>query len=317
MGWNDYSGGFEGLLGTAVTHTSQGGNIHQQYYYAPFQSQDYWLQYGNAVQLPPLKQAERADTPAEEDEDMKEGFTGMLNTFLIGCDPEFVALDSSGAQINLGPFVRGDGEIGFDHGGRVGEFRPGPTRGTYALVKRLQRLINSDTVTRFSATKLRAGARAGHDTLGGHVHLGFPVPRSVDGRVAALDRVTGVLEALDILPASESKGRRELGAYGRFGDVRDCAGHTEYRTMASWLTDPKVAYLCLTAAKLAACDPVGTAENLPTSASFNNLVEWFRAYRSKDVNARRALDRVLSLGHKAIQVYPDVDFRERWRELGL
>jgi hypothetical protein len=91
----------------------------------------------------------------------------------------------------------------------------------------------------------------------------------------------------------------------------------EYRTMASWLTDPKVAYLCLTAAKLAACDPKGTVENLSQTANFNGLIEWFRNYRTKDINARRALERVLSLGHKAIQVYPDVDFRERWRELGL
>jgi len=252
-----------------------------------------------------------------EDEDMREGFTGMLNTFLVGCDPEFVALNARGTQINLAEHLSGDGEVGYDHGGRVGEFRPEPTRGTYALTKRLQRLIRSSSIEKLGAAKLRAGARVNRDTLGGHVHLGFPVPRSGDEKIAALDRVTGVLEALDILPMNECKSRREIGQYGRFSDVRDSRGHMEYRTMASWLTDPKVAYLCLTAAKLAACDPKGTVENLSQTANFNGLIEWFRNYRTKDINARRALEHVLSLGHKAIQVYPDVDFRERWRELGL
>lgn len=259
-----------------------------------------------AIQVEPL-----------EDEGMKEGFTGMLNTFLVGCDPEFVALNASGNQINLADHFSADGEVGYDHGGRVGELRPEPTRGTYALTKRLQRLIKSDRIVKLGASKLRAGARVHRDCLGGHVHLGFPLPVNTDERVTALDRVTAVLEALDILPANESRERRGTGNYGRFSDVRNSAGHTEYRTMASWLTDPKVAYLCLTAAKLAACDPKGTKENLKAAASFDNLITWFRNYRSKDINARRALERVLSLGHKALQVYPDVDFRERWRELGL
>jgi hypothetical protein len=264
------------------------------------------------------EQAHRAinQDPSEESEDM-EGFTGMLNTFLVGCDPEFVAIDSAGKQINLANYIRPEGEVGYDHGGRVGEFRPEPTKGTFALTKRLQRLIKSAPIEKLNANKLRAGARINRDVLGGHVHFGFPVSRSTPAQVAALDRVTQVLEGLDILPANESKLRRGGEHYGRFGDIRDSNGHIEYRTMASWLTDPKVAYLCLTAAKLAACDPAGTTTNLKTAVSFDNLIEWFRAYRTKDVNARRAVERVLSLGHKALQVYPDVDFRERWRVLGL
>src|ERR1700723_1207852 len=154
-----------------------------------------------------------------EDECMREGSHGVLNTFLVGCDPEFVALNGSGQQMNLSAHLRPDGEIGYDHGGRVGELRPEATRGTYALTKRLQRLIRSNVIEGMKAAKLRAGARVNRDTLGGHVHLGIPVPRGgVPGIVAALDRVTAVLEALDILPASESRTRRETGAYGGFGD---------------------------------------------------------------------------------------------------
>lgn len=240
----------------------------------------------------------------------------MLNNFLVGCDPEFAALNGSGTQINLANHLRSNGEIGYDHGGRVGEFRPEPTRGTYALTKKLHRLINSGVVANLGAAKLRSGAKVLNDSLGGHVHFGFPVPRPGDAKITALDSVTRTLEHLDILPRQESITRRR-GGYGHFGDVRDSGGHLEYRTMASWLLDPKVAFLCLTAAKLACCDPTETAQILGRVTSFEGLSEWFNRYRTRDINARRVTDRVLNRGHKAIQVPPDVDFRENWRELGI
>jgi hypothetical protein len=349
MGWNSY------LYANLTGYQTEGTVSAQNYYVSPVQGppgqqvQFYQYQglgglgslYAQPQQVIPRHSAEylrrvhafynrsqtgfgdyeerhkSASTELLEDEGMKEGFTGMLNTFLVGCDPEFVALSQTGEQINLSRYLPDNGEVGYDHGGRVGELRPEATRGTYALTKRLQRLIKSTVLAGVPAAKLRAGARVGRDTIGGHVHLGFPVPRGGDSKIQALDRFTQVLEELDILPKAESEARRGAGNYGRFGDVRDCRGHLEYRTMASWLVDPRVAYLCLTGAKLAACDSTGTVESLPRAASFNELIEWFRRYRTKDINARRALERVLSLGHRALQVYPDVDFRERWRELGL
>lgn len=256
-----------------------------------------------------------------------KGFNGMINNFLVGCDPEWAALDGQGKVMGLIGHLNHAGEIGYDHHGRVGEFRPEPTKGTYALVKKLHRLINSPTMQAIRAVKLRAGARIDRESLGGHVHFGFKTPQVqhgtytsapavVDIRVQALDRITSVLENLDILPKEESANRRK-GSYGHFSDVRDSNGHLEYRTMASWLYDPKVAYLCLTGAKLAASDAQGTVDNLKKSGSFSDLVNWFTRYRTKDINARRAVDRVLASGHKAIQVYPDVDFKERWVTLGL
>lgn len=263
-------------------------------------------------------QAITNDSPLQENEEMA-GFNGMLNTFMVGCDPEFVALDGAGKALNLANYWNGSGEIGFDHGGRVGELRPEATKGTYALTKKLRTLINSAVMTKLNASKLRAGAVVQRDTLGGHIHFGIQTRTAMatPALTNALDRVTTVLEHLDILPKAESETRRKGGHYGRLSDVRDSNGHIEYRSMASWLTDPKVAYLCLTAAKLAACDPAGTLESLKANASFADLEAWLRRYRTKDINARRAIDRVVALGHKTVQVYPDVDFRERWRELGI
>ena len=256
----------------------------------------------------------------------------MVNNFLIGCDPEFVAMDALGRTVHLD---LEEEEIGTDHGGRVGELRPKPSKGAFALTKRLQTLILSDTVKKIQASKLRAGARANEESLGGHVHFGMKMPGVkkvseayiADGQyvpakveqenpalIKALDRVTSLLEHLDILPLNESQNRRK-GTYGKFGDIRDSNGHMEYRSMCSWLYDPKVAFLCLTAAKIAAADPTGTLDALTRVTSFSGLQKWLNNYRTKDSNALRVLDKIPE--HKLVQVDPGVDFRERWRTLGL
>jgi hypothetical protein len=205
----------------------------------------------------------------------------------------------------------------------------------YLLVRKIRDLMNSPKLKAIPH-KLRAGALCNQDCLGGHVHFGFNcfeekplVGYSIltgggkfNARGAqvtkALDAVTKTLETLDILPAHQSNARRQHGqGYGRYGDVRDCAGHMEYRTMASWLYDPKVAFLCLTAAKLAAADPAGTIEALKDCGDFKTFEKWVHNYAAKDVNAKRASEKLLEKGLKYVQVDPEVDFRGRWEQLGL
>lgn len=297
--------------------------------------------------------APKAPEPIKEEEVSE----GMINNFLVGCDPEFVGLKEDGGVLNVEKVWLGNSpteqqrddfykaEIGYDHNGRVAELRPSPCKGTYALVKKLQKLIQSPRVEellRAGARKLRAGARAGSESLGGHVHFGFPrgddtLQLSADGnpiydpntgrylaktpdllvnKVKSLDALVRLLEHLDILPRDESIRRRQ-GHYGKFSDVRDSNGHMEYRTMASWLFDPKVAFTCLTAAKIAAADPEGTLKSLTGVTSFQGLVNWIEKYQHKDSNARRLKEKVLDLGHPKVRVDPDVNLVERWRELGL
>lgn len=259
----------------------------------------------------------------------------MINKFMLGCDPEFAALDAKGRQIQADQFIYAAGEVGYDHGGRLLEFRPAPAKGAFALVKRIQRLMKHESLAKINAAKFRAGAKCWQDSLGGHVHFGIKpykiepgynnagisahnlTPQGVE-IVAALDKTTSLLEHLDILPKAESIKRRESGqGYGRAGDIRDCHGHLEYRTMASWLYDPRVAYLCLTAAKLAAADPAGALDALRNVTSFEGLKNWVERYKNQDANALRACEKVLDKGLKALQVDPEVDFRERWERLGL
>lgn len=258
--------------------------------------------------------------------------TKMLNDFLIGCDPEFVGITDKGTLVNFKNRLPKEGSVGYDHGGWVGEIRPEPSRGTYMLLKKIQKSVLE--LPKFqSVKKLRGGAyvkgipdmpgERAQVCIGGHVHLDlnpFRADGSVhpehDRRVKALDAFTRYVEALDILPKVECTTRRRASQYGRFGDVRASNGRMEYRTMASWLFHPVAAMICLTGAKLSVVDPEGTIETLVASAStFGSLKTWFERYRSKDTNARRVCDRLLEMGHKKLVISPEEDFRESWKEL--
>lgn len=280
--------------------------------------------------------AHSAPLPVSTPEPDEEGT--MLNEFKVGTDPEFMFISAEGLTVPAMKYFGHDGEIGFDHGGRVAEFRPGPSKGVYPIIRKLHALINSPKVVN-TGNRLRAGAICNNDCLGGHIHFGFNAFQLKPGEgcsvltggqfnergakvTKALDALTKTLEHLDILPKNESAKRRASAQgqgnhYGAYGDVRDCRGHMEYRTMASWLYDPKVAFLCLTAAKLAACDPDGAYEALKDCKSFAGFSAWLNQYKEKDLNAKRASEKLLDKGLPQLQVDPSVDFRGRWEVLGV
>lgn len=256
----------------------------------------------------------------------------LLNNFLVGCDPEFAGVTATGNLVNFKDHhLTREGAVGYDHEGWVAEIRPEPAKGIYTLIKRIQTIINEMPKFR-GVVKARAGAKyvapvgstRGAVTLGGHVHFGLnPYTATRSGmtaeqarRVKALDAFTEYCEQLDILPKDESAQRR-LSAYGKLGDVRPKGDafnpRFEYRTMASWLFDPRVAMVCLTGAKLAAFDPSGAIESLkPAEASFAKLLKWFGEYK-EDINATRVLER---LG-KHIKIQPDIDLREKWKTISF
>jgi hypothetical protein len=292
---------------------------------------------------------------APQDDDVKK----LANNFLVGCDPEFVVAEKADKVYNvISAGIPHEGEVGYDHNGLVVEVRPKPTMGTYALVKRIKQIIKENPALALVADKKwRAGAcfktkldAEGLDplvnrrvrertlTLGGHIHFDIAPPPNYDDadhvrRMKALDRGTRYLEKLDILPFAESVLRRQLGAratnadvkYGQFGDWRPAQGgshgnrHIEYRTMASWLFDPKVAYTAMTLSKLIAVSPQLALDTLKVSnISFENLKAFFELYRHKDDNACRELENLLDgKTIKGIQADPDSDFKKNWKELSF
>jgi hypothetical protein len=283
----------------------------------------------------------------KEEDEMPEH---LANSFLVGCDPEFVVIDKPDMVLDARTVGIGQrGEVGYDHSGLMLEIRPEAAKGTYALLRRIKRIIDTnEQLKKVSSKKWRAGGliktkvATGPDrilTLGGHVHLDIPPvgygmtdAETHNLRLSAMDRVTRYMEKLDILPTEESATRRIEGArlptgsrYGQWGDWRTAGENEgngrrvrmEYRTPVSWLYDQKAAYLLMTAIKLAAVSPQLAMDTLKVrNINFDAFKQFFEAYRHKDTNARRALESLLDVKNiKQLQADPDRDIRDAWKTL--
>ena len=267
--------------------------------------------------------------PIEEVEEVPGRKARLVNKFLMGCDPEFVTIHN-GRRCNVNDHLPHEGVVGWDHNGRIAEIRPDPSRGVYRLIKTIQKvLLEEPTLQTLVHRRWRAGAvyADGNTTesLGGHIHIDIPWDKKAEP-VKALDALTKKLEALDILPKDESNQRRHrgaeyggVGAYGRYGDVRAVAtidgNRIEYRTMASWLFSPAIAFVCLSGAKLAAHSPDSTLVALKGPTSYKQLIKFFELFQGKDDNADRVLERVLDGGN--LKADPDADVRKAWERLGF
>lgn len=238
----------------------------------------------------------------------------LINPFLVGCDPECVAI-KDGVRVNVRYILPHVGPVGWDHAGRVIEVRPTPSKSTHTLIKKIATLFQT---TKFPATKLRAGAFWNGMTLGGHVHLDVYMEGDNDLRTKALDKLTALLENLDILPTKESDARRAKrwvgrpGAYGQFSDCKWDHKRMEYRTMASWLYSPVTSYLCLTGAKLACAEPKATLDELDKGkVSTGKLIRFFEKFAESDWDAKRVVEKLLEPEVK-LQRDPDSNLLEVW-----
>lgn len=288
---------------------------------------------------PPKPAALAAKKPAE----------GLVNSFAVGCDPEFVVIGASG-PVNLAEMgFEHEGPFGYDHGGDVGELRPRQSTSVERVTEKIKEILTQHVprLRAISGLKLRAGGYFSYPTrrrefisLGGHVHLDVSpyakAPLSPDEDIYtanyrkvknqtlfdALDHVTLRLEALDILPRKECTDRRERSNYGHLGDFRakEKVGYSmntanyrmEYRAMASWLYDPRAAHICMTAAKLAAVDPKHALETLGKTHSFEKLTSWLESFKGKDRDADKILETMLDKGVKGLQADPEADVLKAW-----
>jgi hypothetical protein len=187
-----------------------------------------------------------------------------VNTFRIGCDPEFGVINpdyenSSSEPVycdcGCGEIVDGDegcelidvssygvsfeGQVGHDHGGEVVELRPNPSYTVSGLIKELKQLLDSPKLSKVRKFKWRAGAYYAGQAFGGHIHIELPfedhhgVPKDVyRERINACDAVIRELERFNLHPQSECEQRRTGSGYGHFGKVTaaQCgeAGRAQY-----------------------------------------------------------------------------------------
>ncbi len=262
----------------------------------------------------------------EPQEENQMSSTAFINRFLVGADPEFLLLDGQ-TRITVGGQM--SKRVGYDHGGRVVELRPKPSISTYTLLKNIRQLLQSKVLDQYRKYTWRGGAYFSGEAIGGHVHFDIPVifDRSKGDIVDALDETTRLLEALDILPKDESKARRDSSGYGKFGAFKAGDGeerkekggdpHMEYRTPASWLFSPKVAFCTLTALKLAAARPRTALRTLKGTSGFRELKAFIEAFRGRDDDASRLYDKLLSGGLTSVQAPVAEDFKPKWQEVGF
>jgi len=248
-----------------------------------------------------------------------------VNTFKIRADPEFIAVDKAGTHINVKPYTVKEAEVAWDHDGDVLEVKPKPSRFAFRIVRRIQRLLLKHEVSQklmASGYKFRGGGYIKTVRrslgLGGHIHFDLPYTKPVNAgdavfyaRIEALNKMTGYLEGLDILPKVHSSYRHryaEIETVRKAGD----ADRLEYRYMCSWLHSPIAAYLCLTAAKITAAHPESCI--VGDNISMDNLKAWFERFKEKDVDAARVVERIFE-PKLNLEARLDLDLQSTWKSL--
>jgi hypothetical protein len=188
-------------------------------------------------------------------------------TIQIGCDPEFLLMTGN-SRMNV-DFSKNTehGEIGSDHGNRVGELRPkhGHPKNVTENICSLIRTLKSDLEQRERNVKMIGGGGAdkSHDSIGGHIHISglnnfnysccycgykeFSTTSSNEDKlILALDFFIG--RRMTRIPG----GKRASSNYGKPSDVRQQNWGIEYRTPPSWLCEPKLTESTLALAYLIA-----------------------------------------------------------------
>ena len=254
----------------------------------------------------------------------------LVNHFKIGADPEFALFDGSreGPQelntewsalhrpINVAEWgYKPDTAWGADMGGRVMEIRAAPSRSILEVVTSIW-----SSLAWFYRTELRsrqviwkAGAVAGRDGMGGHIHFGRLRGRRAC-EVAALDMTTAIFRAIGTFDDREFQHRRAQSGYGMPGDTRNQPHGYEYRTFPSWLDTPKAAFVTMTFSKLLVHNPdlliqIDTDLGAGRIRASEILVRILAYYKGLDDDARLA--HALLTDSKTLE-YQKADFKRSW-----
>jgi hypothetical protein len=245
------------------------------------------------------------------------------NSFLIGTDPEFAILDGN-SIVEVRDTLGHAGKLGWDHGGQVVELRPDPKFLASQLCVDIFRQLNRRELVPFRRYRWKAGGIAAGHPIGGHIHF----DTSYDGesltendlRLGALDRMATWFEALELFPVGECEARVRQG-YGLRGDIRPAGrradGHArlEYRTPPSWLYNPRLAHLTLSAFKFALVDPRHTLDSLVTSSidPRAKLRRFIRGFAESDDDAAELAPQLARRnGLEAFRGDPDDDIKTAW-----
>jgi Phage phiEco32-like COOH.NH2 ligase-type 2 len=246
-----------------------------------------------------------------------------LNNFCVGSDPEFSFRNLDGERVTAVECGLKVGlAAGADQNERLVELRPWPSpsvvehvAGIMSALRWMFRVYNR-RATMFS---WRAGAWFAGDGMGGHVHFGRKRPTRVE-EVAALDGLARVFKASGLFPVKEWD-RRMRGdnyhnaPYGLPGDFRVQRHGYEYRSLPSWLQSPTVAFIVLTASKLAVLDPsitVKWSEKVTAVQARNLLRGLAKLYKGRDDDAYILYHILTQSGDLPFDFDYEVNFATTW-----
>lgn len=257
----------------------------------------------------------------------------LVNHFMLGADPEFMFI-ANGKPVHAEALKLTAGLcVGADNNGRLVELRPKPSRFALKVLASVASELKWLALMYPKALdcEWKAGAYAGQDGLGGHVHfgrkraalpLGPSCPYTDAHEVIALDHLEMLLESSEVFSKRECTLRRKEshgGHYGNLSDVRAQAHGWEYRTLPSWLNSPWLAYLSLVLSKLVVHDH-SFGEMLPTVVNASQARRWIR-----NILARfKDLDDDARIAYLGLDVWGlpratqnATDFKEAWGIFGL
>lgn len=184
---------------------------------------------------------------------MKKAKELRLPSLKLGGDPEFGVSE----RFTVDYTINGVGNIGYDHGGDVGELRPRPGKPD-RIIRNLRLMMVKIRELRPAQNIFGGGGQHLGKSTGGHIHFGIKNNCSIhDSRYcnnscAGRAGFRSLVKALDHYigrPMRKHKGgRRSYRSYGQLGDIRQKSHGFEYRTPPSWLTSPELAQSVLTVA---------------------------------------------------------------------
>lgn len=150
----------------------------------------------------------------------------------VGCDPEFVLVDTKTGQAVYADTVTGESKyakVGSD--GPCAEIRPDPANDTDTLVENIRTLLKNQTAI-INGYAWIGGATFKHPSMtrrypiGGHIHLGLPnLPGGAQNpNKDFFPRIARILDELIAVPLTRidtplPAERKQLG-YGKFNDTR-------------------------------------------------------------------------------------------------
>lgn len=177
---------------------------------------------------------------------------------LIGMDTEFLLTTPDGELVHADQFLGRNGIVGYDSAiierqvyHALAELRPAPSAEPRQLFLHLLRAMRlaSQYIDDSSLIWKAGGSPVEGYSLGGHIHMsGVPLTSN-------LLRVLDNYLTLPLTLIEDATTRRRRPKFGVLGDCRRKPhGGFEYRTLPSWIINPRIAKGVLALAKLIAVD---------------------------------------------------------------